>query len=305
MADRHDIRWRRAAWQALATRIRLPTSFFGLLLLGPKQWRPLVVLEGSWRGILMYSYLKRLVQKSRRALSPNYREFRGHILPPLHMRYCGAEFRDDATFLSSGIAEAQRLQNDFGLDRHTRLLEIGCGPGRLPIGILAEFGDIQRYDGVDIDARSIRWCQTFITKAHPDFAFHHVQARHQRYNPNGPAMDEQFRLPFANGSYDIIYLHSVFANMEPDDIRSYAKEFSRLLDTNGNIFFTAFVEEGVPAVTINPDDYLIEISGPLHVARYEKGFLFDLLRRQGLEVTHFGHRADLGGQSVVHLRNAQ
>lgn len=37
----------------------------------------------------------------------------------------------------------------------TRVLEIGCGPGRLPLGILAEQGTIGSYDGVDIDVASI------------------------------------------------------------------------------------------------------------------------------------------------------
>jgi SAM-dependent methyltransferase len=250
--------------------------------------------------------MMRLVKSVRAALrrlgERRARRFDGALLPPAHMRYCGAEFRDDATFLASGKAEARRLMSEFGLDRHTRMLEIGCGPGRLPIGILAEFGDIDRYDGVDVDARAIRWCRTFITAGHPGFVFHHVAARNARYNPDGPPMDARFRLPLPDGGYDLVYLHSVFSNMEPDDVRVYAREFHRLLKPDGRGFLTAFVEENVPPVTVNPTDYLIRISGPLHVARYEKGYFLGLLESEGLAVEHFGHRADLGGQSVVHLR---
>jgi SAM-dependent methyltransferase len=231
-------------------------------------------------------------------------EFNGVVLPPPDMRYCGARFRDDSTFLSSGIAEARRLVSDFELGARTRLLEIGCGPGRLPIGILAEVGEIERYDGIDIDSRAIQWCRTYITAAHPAFVFHHVDARHQRYNPDGAPMDEGFRLPFPDRDFDLVYLHSVFANMEPNDIKFYAKEFHRVLKPGGAVFLTAFVEESVPPVTINPENYHVPSSGPLNVARYEKGFFLDLLTQSGLSLTHFAHGADLDGQSVVHLRRA-
>jgi hypothetical protein len=95
----------------------------------------------------------------------------------------------------------------------------------------------------------------------------------------------------------------VFTNMEPGDIAIYAREFRRLLKPGGQVFLTAFVEEDVPPVTINPTDYLIEIAGPLHVARYEKGYLLGLLTAAGLEVKHFVQGVELGGQSAVHLRN--
>jgi SAM-dependent methyltransferase len=243
-------------------------------------------------------------RKVRRLVSADYVEFRGAALPPAHMRYCGTDFQDDHTFLASGVDEARRLRSEFALDRDTRVLEIGCGPGRLPIGILAEAVDVARYDGVDIDQRAIRWCQTHITKKQRRFAFHHVDARNARYNPGGQVMDDTFRLPFPDQAYDLVYLHSVFSNMEPDDVRVYAKEFRRLLNPAGMVFLTAFVEEGVPPVTLNPQDYVVQPTGPLHVARYEKCFFLGLLIEAGLDVVHFGHGTDLGGQSVVHLRRA-
>ena len=248
--------------------------------------------------------IDKIKRKLRSLLLDKNVEFKGALLPPPYMRCCGAEFRRNDTFLASGMAEARRLISEFGLDRQTRMLEIGCGPGRLPIGILTEFGSPARYDGVDIDPRAISWCKSYVGRKHPCFAFHHVEAGNQRYNPEGPAMDDDFRLPFPDQDYDLIYLHSVFSNMEPNDIRVYTKEFYRLLKPGGLVFLTAFVEVGVPPVTLNPKDYLVPISGPLHVARYEKGFFLGLLMEAGLEVVHFGHGADLGGQSVVHLRRA-
>lgn len=237
----------------------------------------------------------------RRAVSLDFVARDGVRLPPDHMRYCGTAFRNDEVFLGSGRQETRRLIRDFGMDGTTALLEIGCGPGRLPIGILAEGAPIGRYDGIDIDTAAIDWCTRHITRRHPAFRFHKVEARHERYNPNGRPMSAGFRLEFAEESFDIVYLHSVFANMNPEDVAIYCAEFVRVLKPGGQVFLTAFVEENVPDITVNPEDYLIRNEGPMNVARYEKSFFLDILSRTGLRVTRFDHGGDLGGQSIVHL----
>ena len=185
------------------------------------------------------------------------------------------------------------------------MVEVGCGAGQLPIGLMAVGGEVGRYDGVDIDARAIAWCRRYVASEQRSCRFHHVMAGHQRYNPRGPRMDDSFELPLPDQAYDLIYLHSVFSNIEPDDIRIYARQFYRLLKPDGWVFLTAFVEENVPPVTINPTDYLFASSGPLNIARFEKSFFLGLLPRAGLTVRHFAHGVDLDGQSVVHLQKAR
>jgi SAM-dependent methyltransferase len=252
----------------------------------------------------MLSVLERTGRRLKRALSLDFVEYDGFRLPPRYMRYCGTEFRDDSVFLGSARDEAKRLIRDFDLSKATRLLEIGCGPARLPIGILAEVGEIRGYDGVDIDKASVRWGARHVSAKHPGFRFHHIDARHERYNPAGRPMSEGFRLSFEDSQFDIIYLHSVFANMKPDDVYVYCSEFARLLRPSGFVFLTAFIEEDVPDVTVNPDDYIIQSKGPLHFARYERNFFFGIVARAGLKVDLFAHGADLGGQSVVRLSRA-
>ena len=208
--------------------------------------------------------------------------FKGSCLPPRHLRYCGERFRDDRAFLESGENEAQRLVSSLELHRGSSLLEIGCGPGRLAIGLLRYLGPINWYHGIDIDRKAIQWCTRFISRYHPTFRFEAIDASHDRYNPTGQPMDERFSLPFAAESFDIIYLHSVFANMVEYDVRVYAREFQRLLKPDGRVFLTAFVEEEVPPVTLNPEGYVMPCTGPLHIARYEKTFFFSLFTDHGL-----------------------
>ena len=228
--------------------------------------------------------------------------FQGHPLPPPEIRYCGSDFANDAYFVQSALAEATRLRQVLGLGSGTRMLEVGCGPGRTAIGLLRASCPVGRYDGVDIDRRAIEWCRRFISQSHPEYHFASVDAKHERYNPRGREMTSAFSLPFDAGVFDIIYLHSVVANMIENDVRIYAREFRRLVSPRGTVFLTAFVEEGVPPVTINPEDYIMESHGPLNIARYEKGHLFSIFESCGFRVERFDHGKELDGQSGIYLR---
>lgn len=249
----------------------------------------------------MPSLPRRLLRRARRMLRRGSVRHEGAVLPPRELRYCGRSFSDDAYFLASAVAEADRLRKHPGLGPETRLLEIGCGPGRLPIGLLHTGAPLGAYEGVDIDRRSIEWCRRHITRRSPAFRFHVVGARHDRYNPGGPEMDEHFALPFPDRSFDLVYLHSVFANLLEKDVRVYSREFARLLAPGGRVFLTMFVEEDVPSVTVNPEDYVMPTSGPLHIVRWERGYLERLFEEEGLGVERFDHRAGLGGQSEIYL----
>ncbi len=241
---------------------------------------------------------------ARRLRPPHTRcvRFAGEVLPPRGLRYCGPAFRDDAHFLASADAEADRLRRVLDLEGESRLLEVGCGPGRTAIGLLHRRYPIAAYEGVDVDRVSIAWCERFISGRDARFRFRAVDARNERYNPGGRDMREGFSLPYDDGAFDIIYLHSVLSNLVQSDVAVYAREFRRLLRRTGRVFVTAFVEQGVAPVTVNPPDYVMPCEGPLHVVRYERAHLFSIFASAGLEVERFEHRAESGGQSGLYLR---
>ena len=86
--------------------------------------------------------------------------------------------------------------------------------------------------------------------------------------------------------------------------RIYVSEISRLLRDGGRAFLTAFVEENVPAESVNPDRYVdYECTGPLHVVRYEKDTLFSIFAEHGLTVEEFAYHAGRHcNQSEIQLR---
>lgn len=227
--------------------------------------------------------------------------YAGSILPAPDMRLCGPKFKENSFYLQSTKTEAHRLITQFGCDKNSRILDIGCGQGRLPIGILKVIGELT-YTGLDVDKPAIAWCKRYIENRHPSFKFHHLDIYNERYHKKGMPLSAEFKFGLADRSVDIVYLFSVFSHMLEKDMRIYLADFIRVLDKDGKVFFTAFVEEGVSPISINPNNYIFErYSGALHVVRYEKDYLFSILNKIGFVVEKFTHRTEVDGQSAIYL----
>lgn len=222
-------------------------------------------------------------------------------LPPKHFRYCGNQFKDNDFYFSSACKEAERLEKHCGLSVNSHVLDVGCGPGRLAIGILGHLGTVKQYTGVDVDKKSIDWCQKFISAKNPEFQFIHLDVMNLRYNPTGKNLGEGFKLPLQSGEFDVINLYSVFSHMTEEDVRLYLKELHRVLKPSGKIFLTAFLEENVENFTVNPRETEVEWEGPLHCVRFEKGYFSKLLDESGFGIDRFVHGKETHGQSALYI----
>jgi SAM-dependent methyltransferase len=223
----------------------------------------------------------------------------GLTLPPPSLRFCGEEFKDDAYFVKSARLEAQRLVQHAGLGSDRTVLDIGCGPGRLAIGILAELGGVARYTGVDVFRPAVEWCQRHLAPQHPNFRFIHVNDENERYNPKGKTKDS--RLPVADASVDVINLYSVFSHLTYGAIVNSLADMRRVISPKGHVFLTAFVEDDVPNYAINPPHYQEEWKGALHCVRFNREFFESMLTEAGFRVTGFVHGRETNGQSALYL----
>ncbi|HET8643291.1 MAG TPA: methyltransferase domain-containing protein [Pseudonocardiaceae bacterium] len=232
---------------------------------------------------------------------------RGYRLPPrsLRGRMCGDAFRSDSFFLQSAVVEATRLSAKLGYTECSRIVDLGCGLGRLATGMLVEFGDVQ-YLGIDANEDFVRWCEENIERYHPTFRFVHLDVANELYNPAGALDGSEFRLPLDDVSADIVYLWGVFTNMPPEHVESYIGEIGRVLHPGGRCFLTAFVEDDVPNVTFNPVEYVpYDCEAPLTVVRFSRRWLLSVLRRCGLRVEDFRyHESMFPKQSEIYLTKA-
>jgi ubiquinone/menaquinone biosynthesis C-methylase UbiE len=236
----------------------------------------------------------------RNIFSRDYVKLSGSILPASSLRWCGAGLKEDTAYLESAINEAKRLIEKCNCNENSTIVDVGCGQGRLPIGLLRFFKNI-KYTGFDVDKRSIQWCNKHIASKSKTFSFNHLNLGNERYNPEGAPLNNGFNFPVSDNSIDIIYLFSVFSHMTKEDVIIYLQEFIRMIKSDGKIFFTAFVENDVPEYSINPDGYIFKhCSGPLHIVRFEKDYLFSLLGNVGFQVDMFTHRSEIDSQSGIY-----
>lgn len=226
--------------------------------------------------------------------------YEGVPLPPPSIRVGGQRYMDDAFFVGYADSDARRLIEQFHLDETTRVLDVGCGQCRLAIGLMRQLPTVGRYVGLDLDPASIDWGSRHLTAIDPAFEFRALDVHNERYNPEGRPLDETFRFPFADDAFDLVYMAGVSPHLDADEHRIYLREFARVLSPGGGLYLTAFVEEHVPPVTVNPEGYLGEpLSGPRNCIRYERGFFLSLLRDAGFRIERFEHRAGQFGMSWI------
>jgi len=135
-----------------------------------------------------------------------------------------------------------------GLQPWEHVFEIGCGCGRMALPLTDYLAPDGRYVGLDVAARAVRWCQRRITRRHPEFTFLHVDVFNQRYNPSGTIQARDYVFPFADRSFDFVFLTSVFTHMFPADTQHYLHETARLLRPTGRLFCTWFLLNPAQAV---------------------------------------------------------
>jgi len=220
------------------------------------------------------------------------------VLPPGKYRMGGAHFKDDTAFVETAVRDVQRLENLAGLTRESRVLDWGCGAGRLAVGVREYFGQVADYHGVDIQPELIGWAEANL--AGPGFRFTCLDVSNERYNPDGTP---ERTIGAAPGFVDVLYAYSVFSHMNDEDTASYLDLIATALSDDGRAFVTCFVEEGVPDWEENPTGYgPLEWKGRLHCTRFARRHFEEHVNAAGLAVDLFEYGRETDGQSLYVLR---
>lgn len=136
-----------------------------------------------------------------------------------------------------------------GLTPDQAVLEPGCGTGRMAESLTDHLSATGSYDGFDVVAKAIRWCNDHIAARHPNFRFQHVDVFNRAYNPKGSLDPAEFPFPYADESFDFVFLTSVFTHMLPPEVRHYLRQIRRVLRPEGRCLATFFLlnEESMAA----------------------------------------------------------
>ena len=223
-------------------------------------------------------------------------------LPPGKYRMGGKHFKNDDAFVRTAVRDVKRLERLADLNESSRLLDWGCGAGRLAVGVREHFasGRIEEYHGVDVQPDLIGWARENLTA--PGYRFTCVDVANERYNPAG--LPER-TLATDPDSVDVLYAYSVFSHMNDEDTAAYLNLIGEALSGRGRAFLTCFVEEGVPAWEENPTGYgPLEWKGRLHCTRFGRQHFEAHVADAGLAVDRFVYGRETDGQSLYVLRLA-
>ncbi|MFZ0664568.1 MAG: class I SAM-dependent methyltransferase [Acidimicrobiales bacterium] len=113
-----------------------------------------------------------------------------------------------------------------GLNPDQRILDIGCGPGRMAIPLTGFMNSSGRYDGIDDWPEAISWCSDNVSAKFGNFHFHTIET-------NAPA-------PFADSAFDMTILCAI-SRITKDQFLKYMSEAGRVLRTGGTYVGTCFV----------------------------------------------------------------
>lgn len=156
-------------------------------------------------------------------------------VPPPELMLCG-----DGDFRAIGAEFLLHFVRRGGLSPTDRVLDIGCGVGRMALP-LTQYLDGGTYHGIDVIAPAIAWCTATITPVYPDFTFAHLDVAHPLYNPGGAVAADSVVLPVEDGSADFVVLASVLTHLDEAMLSRYAREIRRVLAPGGRCFATAFL----------------------------------------------------------------
>ncbi|KQZ22132.1 class I SAM-dependent methyltransferase [Caulobacter sp. Root1472] len=143
-------------------------------------------------------------------------------------------------FARAGRETLALLIEHAGLDRDSRVLDIGCGTGRMAMPLAAWLGDGAGYVGFDVSKSAISTCRRTLGARRPDFRFVHADVRNREYRSGGSIAETAFEFPVQDASVDVAFATSVFSHMTLDSISHYLAETRRVLKPGGRFMFTAY-----------------------------------------------------------------
>jgi ubiquinone/menaquinone biosynthesis C-methylase UbiE len=176
-----------------------------------------------------------------------------------------------------GALLAASLKNAEMLEPGSRLLDIGCGCGRVARHLLAS--PIAEYVGFDRHAGMIEWAQSHIGARDDRFRFEHVDVRsgyEELDGQTGAVTADEFAFPCDDQAFTGALASSVFTHMDFAGTSRYLSEAARVLVPGGRVGATFFLDESTGELAGSGWNFVIR-----------EDELRDAIARAGLEVLRF------------------
>ncbi len=161
---------------------------------------------------------------------------RHSIIPPNGMIFVGG-----GNFRKIGSMYLQRFKNLNLIQPSYRVLDIGCGIGRIAIPLTTFLSLEGSYEGFDIVKSGITWCNRHIKSNFSNFNFTHINLKNSLYNSKSKEIAKDLKFPYPDDEFDFVIATSLFTHMLVEDMDNYLSEIHRVLKKDGICYATFFL----------------------------------------------------------------
>jgi len=235
------------------------------------------------------------------------------LVPPTAAMFDGPASIEE--FKANGDEFLSIYRDICGLRPDERMLDVGSGIGRKTIPLTGYLTEGE-YEGIDVNALGVEWCQRQITPLFPNFRFQRIDVSNRLYNPTGTQSPTTLRFPFPDRSFTFITLGSVFTHMLPEHVAHYLGEIARVLGSGRclisyfllNDESREFIQSGKSTLKfrMTPDGYATtSLERPEEAIAFEESFVRGLYSQAGLRIARLeygswcGRREALSYQDLV------
>lgn len=226
------------------------------------------------------------------------------LTPPRRLDYVG-----DSDFRATGEEFLGHFRELAALQPSDRVLDIGCGIGRMARVLVPVLCPPGSYDGFDIVRTGISWCNQHYRDPPAPFRFQHADLYNAAYNPTGVEEASNYRFPYDEDSFDLVIATSVFTHLLAETADHYLAQTARVLAPGGRLFATWFLLSGehrlIPPPPFGHHDATLpaafaDPATPETAVAYDEDWLRERLRAHGLDLAaiHCGSWTGQPGTSL-------
>ena len=160
------------------------------------------------------------------------------------------------------------LLKKIGIRPESKILDVGCGTGRITSKLIGYLSDHGFYFGVDIAPEAIEFCEKHFRRENFKFLQNNFK-----------------KIPINNQKFDFVLIHSVFTHMYPDEIQVCLKECIKIVEKTSIILADIFI-------TKESKDYF----GDRGKMQYNEQFFINLVKKNNLKIceliSHYANYED-------------